>query len=104
VLRSEATEFHYERETQPLPQTGPCQEQLDHLLAANEAKPSRECLTLILVFAELRGARLYRGVTTRCGVAVHTIQPLMPAAPAAAPAKAPAPAKAAAPSGPKLAL
>ena len=56
VLRSEATEFHYERETQPLPRIGPWQEPLDHLLAANEAKPSRERLTLIRVFEELRGS------------------------------------------------
>jgi transposase len=55
VLRSEATEFHYERETQPLPRIGPWQEPLDQLLAANEAKPSRERLTLIRVFEELRG-------------------------------------------------
>ena len=55
VLRSEATEFRYERETQPLPRIGPWQEQLDQLLAANEAKPSRERLTLIRVFEELRG-------------------------------------------------
>src|ERR1700733_993518 len=55
VLRSEATEFHYERETQPLPQIGPWQEQLDHLLAANEAKPGRERLTLVRGFEELRG-------------------------------------------------
>ena len=60
VLRSEATEFHYERETQPLPRIGPWQEQLDQLLAANEAKPSRERLTLIRVFEELRG-RGYEG-------------------------------------------
>jgi transposase len=55
VLRSEATEFHYERETQPLPRIGPWQKPLDQLLAANEAKPSRERLTLIRVFEELRG-------------------------------------------------
>src|SRR5271165_2331921 len=54
VLRSEATEFRYEREDQPLPRIGPWQEDLDRLLAANEAKPSRERLTLIRVFEELR--------------------------------------------------
>src|ERR1700688_2101215 len=60
VLRSEATEFRYEREEQPLPRIGPWQEALDQLLAANEAKPSRERLTLIRVFEELRG-RGYEG-------------------------------------------
>src|SRR6202171_2862343 len=60
VLRSEATEFRYEREEQPLPRIGPWQEALDRLLAANEAKPSRERLTLIRIFEELRG-RGYEG-------------------------------------------
>src|SRR5438552_6787111 len=55
VLRSEATEFRYEREEQPLPRIGPGQESLDRLLVSNEAKPSRERLTLIRVFEELRG-------------------------------------------------
>src|SRR5438477_78494 len=55
VLRSEATEFRYEREEQPLPRIGPWQDSLDRLLASNEAKPSRERLTLIRVFEELRG-------------------------------------------------
>lgn len=55
VLRSEATEFHYEREAQPLPRIGPWQDQLDLQLASNEAKPSRERLTLIRVFEALRG-------------------------------------------------
>ena len=55
VLRSGATEFHYEREVQPLPKLGPWKDELDRLLAANEAKPQRERLTLIRVFEELRG-------------------------------------------------
>ena len=38
ILRSEATEFRYEREGQPLPRTGPWQNELDRLLAANEAQ------------------------------------------------------------------
>src|SRR6202790_4297238 len=60
VLGSEATEFRHEREEPPLPRIGPWQEALDQLLAANEAKPSRERLTLIRVFEELRG-RGYEG-------------------------------------------
>jgi transposase len=55
VVRSEATEFRYEREEQPQPRIGPWQERLDGLLTANEAKSHRERLTLIRVFEELRG-------------------------------------------------
>ena len=55
VLRSEATEFHYERSEQPQPRIGPWQEALDQLLASNEGKPSRERLTLIRIFEALRG-------------------------------------------------
>src|SRR5665648_513800 len=47
VIRSEATEFRYEREAQPLPRIGPWSEKLDQLLSANEGKASRERLTLI---------------------------------------------------------
>ena len=54
VLRSGATEFRYEREHQPLPRIGPWKEDLDRLLALNNAKPARERLTLIRVFEELR--------------------------------------------------
>jgi transposase len=38
-----------------LPRIGPWQDSLDRLLVSNEAKPSRERLTLIRVFEELRG-------------------------------------------------
>ena len=55
VIRSEATEFRYEREAQPLPKIGPWSDKLDQLLLANEAKASRERLTLIRLFEELRG-------------------------------------------------
>jgi transposase len=55
VLRSAATEFHYEREQQPRPRLGAWREKLDELLTANEAKASRERLTLIRVFEALRG-------------------------------------------------
>jgi transposase len=55
VLRSGATAFHYERERQPLPRVGPWKEDLDRLLALNDAKPARERLTLIRLFEELRG-------------------------------------------------
>ena len=38
VLRSEATEFRYEREVQPLPKLGPWRDELDRLLAANDGE------------------------------------------------------------------
>jgi transposase len=60
VLRSEATEFRYERDEQPLPRIGPWQDVLDQLLTANEAKARRERLTLIRIFEDLRG-RGYEG-------------------------------------------
>ena len=56
VLRSEATEFHYEREQQPMPRLGAWRDELDKLLAASEARPSRERLTLIRLFEALRGS------------------------------------------------
>ena len=55
VLRSGATEFTYTREVQPLPKLGRWKADLDRLLATNAAKPSRERLTLMRVFEELRG-------------------------------------------------
>ena len=55
VLRSEATEFRYERERQPMPRLGAWRQELDRLLAANEARPGREQLTLIRVFEAPRG-------------------------------------------------
>ena len=60
VLRSEATEFHYERGEQPRPKLGGWTEELDRQLATNEAKPSRERLTLVRIFEDLRG-RGYEG-------------------------------------------
>jgi transposase len=55
VVRSNATEFHYEREAQPFPKIGPWSDRLDQLLLANEAKAARERLTLIRLFEELCG-------------------------------------------------
>ena len=55
ILRSDETDFRYERERQPMPRVGSWQEQLETMLASNEGKPSRERLTLIRVFEELRG-------------------------------------------------
>src|SRR3954447_6639657 len=55
VIRSQATEFRYERGRQPLPRIDPWRDQLDGLLLANEGNPARERLTLIRIFEELRG-------------------------------------------------
>jgi transposase len=54
AIRSETTEFRYERSVQPMPKLGAWREQLDGLLAANEGKPARERLTLMRVFETLR--------------------------------------------------
>src|SRR5438046_965956 len=55
MIRSQATEFRYERGRQPLPRVDPWRGQLDEQLLANEGKPARERLTLIRIFEELRG-------------------------------------------------
>jgi len=60
VIRSRATEFHYERGRQPLPRIDPWRDQLDGLLLEKEGKPLRERLTLIRIFEELR-ALGYKG-------------------------------------------
>jgi len=65
VIRSEETEFHYERRAQPLPKIGPWREQLDSLLLENENKSARERLTLVRLFEELRGF----GYASQAGVA-----------------------------------
>ena len=54
MIRSGATEFRYQREDQPLPKIGRWREMLDRLLSQNEANSSRERLTLIRLFEELR--------------------------------------------------
>jgi transposase len=54
AIRSGTTEFRYERSVQPMPKLGAWREQLDELLAANEAKPARERLTLVRIFETLR--------------------------------------------------
>jgi len=55
ILRSGATAFEYERSVQPQPKIGPWREELDRLLAVNAGRASRERLTLIRIFEELRG-------------------------------------------------
>jgi transposase len=60
VLRSGETAFEYERNVQPRPKLGRWTAELDDLLSSNAAKPTREQLTLIRIFEELRG-RGYEG-------------------------------------------
>jgi transposase len=55
IVRSNETDFTYERTNQPLPRIGPWQSQLEQFLVSNAGKASRERLTLIRVFEELRG-------------------------------------------------
>ncbi|MUZ66434.1 IS21 family transposase, partial [Agrobacterium vitis] len=54
ILRSDETDFSYERERQPLPKTGAWQAEIERFLATNEGRPSRERLTLIRIYEELR--------------------------------------------------
>jgi transposase len=54
VIRSGASEFHYERGAQPLPKIGPWRDKLNQLLASNEGKAAREPLTLIRLYEELK--------------------------------------------------
>jgi hypothetical protein len=55
VIRSNATEFHYERSRQPQPQIGPWRERLEAPLEENESKAAPERLTLVRLYEELRG-------------------------------------------------
>ncbi len=54
ILRSDETDFSYERERQPLPKTGVWKAEIERFLATNEGRPSRERLTLIRIYEELR--------------------------------------------------
>jgi hypothetical protein len=66
VIRSNATEFHYERSQQPLPRIGPWRERLEALLDENDSRAARERLTLIRI---LRSCSLSdtRAATRRSG-------------------------------------
>ena len=55
VLRSGATSFDYEREVQPRPKLGVWKNDFDRILAVNDGKATRERLTLIRIFEQLRG-------------------------------------------------
>ena len=55
VVRSGATEFSYKRTVQPRPKLGAWLAELDRLLATNAARASRERLTVMQLYEELRG-------------------------------------------------
>ena len=55
VVRSGATEFGYKRTVQPRPKLGALLGEPDRLLATNAARASRERLTVMQLFEELRG-------------------------------------------------
>ncbi len=54
ILRSDETDFTYERDHQPRPRIGPWQRNLQEFLQGNLNKPPRERLTPIRIFEELR--------------------------------------------------
>ncbi len=54
VVRSGATEFSYDRSTQPRPKIDPWRSEPDEMLAGNARQPKRGRLTLIRIYDELR--------------------------------------------------
>src|SRR5271163_1706370 len=54
ILRSGETSFSYEREVQPRPRLGRWKADLDRMLTTNASNTTRERLTLIRLFEELR--------------------------------------------------
>ncbi|WP_353405298.1 helix-turn-helix domain-containing protein, partial [Brucella sp. NBRC 13694] len=54
ILRSDATEFCYKREHQPFPRMEPWKGDVERFLVSNEGKASRERLTLIRIYEEVR--------------------------------------------------
>lgn len=54
-VRFGATEFSYKRTVQPRPKLGASPADLDRLLATNAARASREQLTVMQLYEELRG-------------------------------------------------
>ena len=54
ILRSGETTSRYEREVQPLPKIGPWKDRLDELLRVNAGRSTRERLTMIRIYEELR--------------------------------------------------
>lgn len=56
VIRSGATQFSYDRATQPRPKIDPWRSELEAMLAENVRRPKRERLTLVRIYEELRNS------------------------------------------------
>ena len=56
VVRSGATEFVYERRTQPRPKIGPWESELDGILDENASRPERKRATLMRIFEDLQAS------------------------------------------------
>lgn len=54
ILRSDTMEFCYKREHQPFPRMEPWKGDVERFLVSNEGKASRERLTLIRIYEEVR--------------------------------------------------
>ncbi len=54
VLWTGATEFVYERRTQPGSKIGPWQSELEGMLSENASRPKRERMTLMRIFEDLQ--------------------------------------------------
>ena len=54
AIRSEATEFTYDRKSQPRPKIDPWRSELDAMLAENAKRPKRERLTAFWIYEDLR--------------------------------------------------
>ena len=54
VIKSDVTEFTYDRKAQPLPKLGPYQDLLSESLATDDTKPKRERRTALVLFEELQ--------------------------------------------------
>lgn len=79
VIRSGATEFRYERESQPLPKIGPWRDRLQELLAANDGLGSetlgqRDCRWRSLTFLRSRTRSKLRLINARFGQATDALQ------------------------------
>jgi hypothetical protein len=59
VLRSDATEFKYEREHQPRPAIDRWRADLDRVLAENAGKVARERLTLVQIWGRQQPVQLW---------------------------------------------
>lgn len=56
IIRSDATEFVYDRKSQSYPKLGPYEEQLRERLSADAARPVRQRRTAVVLFEELQRA------------------------------------------------